>query len=170
MRIALALLVVGLLTCKKPAPPPAPVDAGTTITTASAAAAVPPPPLATDTFEIVAKGKASSKVLSLQAHGTRVWLSARNLDAFADGDGPLVKGPDPLEKLAYTPGKHYLQVVGVEPHLFVMRTNVTAARGQPQIRPCSSRTERPGRRQSRSSTDFTRMPSWPIGTARSSSS
>ena len=80
-------------------------------------------PLASDAMELVAIGKSTaSRVLWLQDIGGRTWLSARNLDAFADGDGPLVKGKDPLEKLPYKPGVHSMRVVGAYPHLFVLRT------------------------------------------------
>lgn len=95
-------------------------------------AAAPPPvattplpalPLATDALEVVAVGKSfNSKILWLQQIGSRVWLSGVNLDAYADGDGPLVKGPDLLAKLPYKPGVHDMRVVGAYPHLFVMRT------------------------------------------------
>lgn len=80
-------------------------------------------PLASDAMELVAIGKSTaSRVLWLQDIGGRTWLSARNLDAFAEGDGPLVKGKDPLEKLPYKPGVHSMRVVGTYPHLFVLRT------------------------------------------------
>ena len=92
-------------------------------------------PRASDELELVAIGKsASSKIIWLQAHGNRVWLSGRNLDAFADGDGPLGKGPDPLAKLDYKPGVHRLQVVGAWPHLFLLRSRITEGPWQPSER------------------------------------
>lgn len=80
-------------------------------------------PLASDKLEVVAVGtSAASKVLWLTEHGSRVWLSGRNLDAYAEGDGPLVKGPDWLAKFPYKPGVHSMRVVGAYPHLFALRT------------------------------------------------
>jgi hypothetical protein len=84
---------------------------------------LPSLPIATDTLEIVAIGKTfNSRILWLQEHGSRVWLSGQNLDAYADGDGALIKGPDLLAKLPYKQGVHSMHVVGAYPHLFALRT------------------------------------------------
>src|SRR5512135_859007 len=70
---------------------PAPEDAG------PAAKQAPPLPLADSGLELVAVGKRwTSKLISLEALGDRVWLSGVDVDAYADGDGPLTKGPDVL--------------------------------------------------------------------------
>jgi len=87
------------------------------------AVAPPPLPLASDALELVAIGTSTaSRVLWLQTLGSRVWLSARNLDAFAEADGALRKGPDILAKFPYKPGEHSMQVVGAYPKLFGLRT------------------------------------------------
>src|SRR4051812_25594181 len=93
-----------------------------------------PLPLASDALEVVAIGKTwSSKILWLQEIGSRVWLSGRNLDAYADGDGPLTKGPDLLAKFPYRPGVHSMRVVGAYPNLFALRTkNVNARMESPE--------------------------------------
>jgi hypothetical protein len=73
-------------------------------------------------FQAVAIGKTfGGKVLWLSAHGDRVWLSGRGVDAFAEGDGELKKGSDLLEKLPYKPGVHLIHVVGRYPHLYALR-------------------------------------------------
>ncbi|AKU94410.1 hypothetical protein AKJ09_01074 [Labilithrix luteola] len=101
-------------------PPPRP-DAGAPPVAASTPLA--PLPLVSDGLELVAIGTTfNSKILWLQEIGDRVWLSARNLDAYAEGDGALVKGPDLLAKFPYKPGVHNMQVVGAYPHLFALRT------------------------------------------------
>ena len=79
-------------------------------------------PLATEQLEIAAIGKTyNSKIIAFAALGDRVWLSGRGLDAFADGEGPLGKGYDVLEKLPYKQGVHHMEVVGRYPKLFAMR-------------------------------------------------
>lgn len=90
--------------------------------------------LASDAMEVVAIGKSTaSRVLWLNDIGSRVWLSGRNVDAFAEGDGPLVKGRDLLEKLPYKPGVHSMRIVGKYPHLFVLRTkNVNGRMESPE--------------------------------------
>ena len=112
-----------------PPPPVRPREAG-------ANRGAPPPalPLASDALEVVAIGKTwTSKILWLDPIGDRIWLSARNLDAFAVGDGPLVKGPDLLAKLPYTPGKHSMEVVGGWPRLYALRTkNVNGRMESPE--------------------------------------
>jgi len=96
-----------------------PVDAS-----APPGASEPPPiPLASDKLEVVALGRTyNSRILWAQAVGKRFWLSGLNVDAFADGDGPLVKGPDILAKLPYKPGVHSMHVVGAWPRLYALRT------------------------------------------------
>jgi hypothetical protein len=130
-------LIVGILGCKKPVPS-APPDAGSPIVVADTASApaksaAPPdaaapvaqaklPPLTTDSFALVAVGKSwKSKVVWLNVHGDRVWLSAVNLDAYADGDGPLAPGPDLLKDLPYASQLHAVHVAGVHPHLVAVR-------------------------------------------------
>lgn len=101
-------------------PPAMPLDAGTP----DAAGLAEPPtlPLASDKLELVAVAKGwNAKVIWLKAFGERVWLSGRNVDAYADGDGPLVKGPDLLAKLDYKPGVHGMQVAGAWPNLYLLR-------------------------------------------------
>lgn len=145
--LALLLFPVASLGCKKkPAPAITPVDAGAPAMTAAPPpsatptverdpdASAPPPhepmkapapplPVAPEKLEIVAIGKSwNSRVLWLSRIGSRVWLSAAGLDAFATENEPLVKGRDPLEKLPYKPGVHSMQVVGEWPHLFALRT------------------------------------------------
>jgi len=79
-------------------------------------------PVATEHLEIAAIGKSyNSKIIAFAALGDRVWLSGRGLDAFADGEGPLGKGYDVLEKLPYKQGVHHMEVVGRYPKLFAMR-------------------------------------------------
>lgn len=124
--------------CKR-STPPAP-DAGgvarampapeaTTDGAARDAVDAAPRPAVPDSFEVVAVGSSyGSKILWVQALGTRVWLSARNLDAFAEGDGPLAKGPDILAKLPYEPGVHRMDVVGRYPHLYALRTKKVEGR------------------------------------------
>lgn len=88
-----------------------------------AASPLPVLPVASDTLEVVAIGRSfNSKILWLQELGSRVWLSGVNLDAYADGDGALVKGPDLLAKFPYQQGVHDMRVVGAYPHLYAMRT------------------------------------------------
>ncbi|MBS2018027.1 MAG: hypothetical protein JST00_34450 [Deltaproteobacteria bacterium] len=111
-------------------------DAGTAPHPSAIADAGPNPalPLASDKMEVVAIGKSTaSRVLWLQEIGGRTWLSARNLDAFADGDGPLVKGPDLVAKLPYKPGVHSMRVVGAYPRLYALRTrNVEGRMDSPE--------------------------------------
>jgi hypothetical protein len=81
---------------------------------------------------LVAVGKTwGAKLLWLSLHGSRVWLSGRNVDALADGDGPLVKQTDPLEGLSYQAGKHVLLVAGVHPHLYALRYERREVPSQP---------------------------------------
>lgn len=97
-----------------------PLDAG--VPDAAGLAAPAALPLASDKLELVAVAKGwNAKVIWLKAIGDRVWLSGRNVDAYADGDGPLVKGPDLFAKLDYKPGIHGLRVAGVWPNLYVLR-------------------------------------------------
>lgn len=137
MRRATVAALLALAACKKPAPAPAPApSASVAIVTkepapsASASAAPPPPiPRTSDKLELVAGGKSpASKIIWLKALGSHVWLSGHNLDAFAEGDGPLQKVPDPLAKLTYTAGQHRLDVTGHYPHLFLLRTDILEGR------------------------------------------
>lgn len=152
MRTALVVVLPLLLgACRKSAPP-GPSDAGVLsvvaepLPSASAvtldaapvavdAQALPPPPtlptlpLTTEDLSLVAVGRRwGSKLIWLKALGGRVWLSGTNLDAYADEDGPLVKGPDLLADLPYTPGKHRLDVVGRYPVLFALRRKDVSGR------------------------------------------
>jgi hypothetical protein len=107
-----------------PAPGPAPTGASLPTTL----------PAAPDELGVVAIGRTyGSRILWAHAIGSRFWLSARNLDAFADGDGALAKGPDLLAKLPYKPGVHRMDVVGAWPHLFAMRVkNVNGRMESPE--------------------------------------
>jgi hypothetical protein len=59
----------------------------------------PPVPRSKE-LTLVAVGKErGSTILWLKKLGSRVWLSGRGLDAYADGDGPLVRAPDMLKGL-----------------------------------------------------------------------
>lgn len=109
---------------------PAPVDAGSSayFATAPDDAGTPPGrpaplPKLDDGFELVAASKRpGGHVLWLESVGTRVWLSGRGLDAYADGDGPLKPAPDLLKGLPYDGAKHRIDVAGLYPHLYALRT------------------------------------------------
>src|SRR5688500_2331869 len=129
MKRAVLLVAIALLHCKKTPSATRESDAGSPSASSSAArprvldggarsglseppvmdasgpvgAKEPPPlPLASDALEVVAIGKTyNSRILWAHALGKRFWLSGSNVDAFAEGDGPLVKGPDILQKLPY---------------------------------------------------------------------
>lgn len=149
------LLVLVVLGCKKkpPAEPPdagptakavadpgaiagnGPSDAGSPVPAedgdagASTTITSPPLPLASDDLELVAVGKSwGSKIIWLKVLGSRVWLSGRNVDAYADGDGPLVPGPDMLKGLPYKPGVHALDVAGIHPRLYALRAKDVSSR------------------------------------------
>lgn len=133
-----ALLLCCLIACKKPAPPPAVIDAGLPITAVSvapiASVAPPPivdagPPMPPTSFALAGAGKAG--VIWLMATPNRVWLSLRGSDAVADGDGPLVKTKDPLTGLPYEPASHVIAIAGEAPHLFALRTKKQGVRGNP---------------------------------------
>jgi hypothetical protein len=98
------------------APTPAPTDAGADASPTAA------PAKAHEDFQLVAVGNTwGAEILWLTTHGSRVWLSGRNVDAVADGDGPLTKQTDPLKGLPYQPTKHVLLLAGTHPHLYVLR-------------------------------------------------
>lgn len=93
----------------------------------------PPLPIASEDLSLVAVGKGwGAKILWLKVLGSRVWLSGKNLDAYADGDGPLTKGPDLLKGLPYTFGVHALDVAGIYPHLYALRTKNVETRTESQ--------------------------------------
>lgn len=82
-----------------------------------------PLPLASAKLDMVAIGKTyNSRILWAQPIGNRFWLSGSNVDAYAEGEGPLVKGPDILQNLPYKYGVHSMRVVGAYPHLYALRT------------------------------------------------
>lgn len=134
-----ALVLLGLVACKK-TPVPAVVDASAPVVTATATASEatpvvdagppPPPPMPIPTaFSLVGYGKAD--FVWIKATASHTWLSLKGSDAMADGDGPLVKTTDPLAKLPYQGGKDSLSVVGDYPHLFALRTKMVESRGIP---------------------------------------
>jgi hypothetical protein len=143
-RYAYAVAVFGVAgvvgACKRSPRAEPPRDAGALVVAESApaapsapastwSAAPPPLPLASDALELVAVGKTwTSKIVWLTAHGSRVWLSGTNLDAYADEDGPLVPAPDLLKGLPYESGKHSIRVVGAYPRLFALRTKNVSGR------------------------------------------
>lgn len=70
-------------------------DPATTAALADGGKGAKDEPALPTTFELVAVGKRSgSKIVWLKQIGDRVWLSGMGIDAFADGDGPLVTGSD----------------------------------------------------------------------------
>jgi hypothetical protein len=133
-RRVLLALVFSFGACKpKVTPEIAPADAGMQPPpTASIAPKelTPPPRPRSQELELVAVGKnETSRIVWLKKIGERVWLSGNGLDAYADGDGPLVPAPDLLKGIAYEPKNHRLQVVGAYPRLFALRTKIVEVRG-----------------------------------------
>lgn len=117
---------------RPPLPAASAADAGRPHPVAETGApTVPLLPTATERLELVAVGKTyGGRIIAFAALGDRVWLSGRGLDAFADGDGPLGKGYDLLEKLPYKQGVHHMEVVGRYPKLFAMRYKEVATRAE----------------------------------------
>lgn len=124
--------------CRKPPAPTATAekDAAAPVVVVVDASAPPPAPAAVvedagaasakaGGFELVAAGV---PVLSLKVVGTRVWFSGKNVDAYADEDGPLVKGADLLKGLPYQWGRQRVTVVGEWPKLVALRTTATETR------------------------------------------
>ncbi len=90
-------------------------------------------PTAKETFELVAVGKAwGSKLVWLKQLGSRIWLSGKNVDAYSDGDGPLVPAPDLLKGLSYQGSKHVIWVAGAYPRLYALRIKNVSYRVESQ--------------------------------------
>lgn len=99
-----------------PKPPPPTGDAGAIVVDAV------PLPRADEPLTSVAIGASfNSRILSLDDAGDRIWLSARNLDAFAIAGGPLVRVPDPIQKVPYKPGAENVRAFGPFSDLHVLR-------------------------------------------------
>lgn len=128
-----AVALAGLAGCKRKPPSAVDADAGVAPIRESEAtpepAAAPPvsadvkPLPLSDELALVAVGKRTqSRILWLNALGSRVWLSGVNLDAYADGDGPLAKAPDLLKGLPYQQGIHSFRFAGNWPRIYALRT------------------------------------------------
>jgi hypothetical protein len=84
---------------------------------------------ATADFHLVAVGKGPwSKLVWLRALGTRIWMSAKQLDAYADGDGPLTQGPDLMKGLPFDFQKQIMSMVGDGQNMVVVRSTHTGER------------------------------------------
>jgi len=125
---AVCLVLAACSKCQTPPPPldgslpAAPVDAGVAKDSAEDALQVTPPAPRAATLALVALGRRrGARVVWLQAHGQRVWLSGAGFDAYADGDGLLVPGHDLLDGLPYQSSKHRIIVAGHYPKLVALR-------------------------------------------------
>jgi hypothetical protein len=74
-----------------------------------------------DVLSLVAVGsQPGAKLVALRGLGSTVWVSGMGIDAYADGDAPLVAAPDLLKGLSYAPDDR-LVIVGQPPSLFAYR-------------------------------------------------